>query len=142
MTECSHNIRFRSSRANANGGRQRLMASQRQRGQMMKRKHHSSSFSSSVIGWRRGACGTHRTARRDCMAIDILSSDDADRCRSNFGSLILHECRSKSDFDQHLARLPKQLFLVYNAELRRAGMEDRMASAMRTQRELIDTNRY
>ena len=77
------------------------------------------------------------------MAIDILSSDRADRCRSNFGSLILHECRSKSDFDQHLARLPKQLFLVYNAELRRtAGMEDRMASAMRTRRELIDTNRY
>ena len=47
------------------------------------------------------------------MAIDILSSDEADRCRSNFGSLILHEeCRSKSDFDQHLARLSKQLFLV------------------------------
>ena len=51
------------------------------------------------------------------MAIDILSSDEADRCRSNFGSLILHECRSKSDFDQHLARLSKQLFLVYNAAL-------------------------
>ena len=47
------------------------------------------------------------------MAIDILSSNEADRCRSNFGSLILHEeCRSKSDFDQHLARLSKQLFLV------------------------------
>ena len=94
-----------SSRADANAGRQRLMASQRQRGQMMKRKHHSSSFSSSVIGWRRrGAAQAAHTERRDCMAIDILSSDDADRCRSNFGSLILHECRSKSDFDQHLAR--------------------------------------
>ena len=47
------------------------------------------------------------------MAIDILSSNEADRCRSNFGSLILHEeCRSKSDFDQHLARFSKQLFLV------------------------------
>ena len=54
------------------------------------------------------------------MAIDILSSDRADRCRSNFGSLILHECRSKSDFDQHLARLSKQLFLVYSDASARA----------------------
>ena len=51
------------------------------------------------------------------MAIDILSSDEADRCRSNFGSLILHEeCRSKSDFDQHLAPLSKQLFLVQSRD--------------------------
>ena len=76
------------------------------------------------------------------MAIDILSSNEADRCRSNFGSLILHEeCRSKSDFDQHLARLSKQLFLVYNAELRRQrgrdGGQDGQRDAHSTR-----TNRY